>query len=113
MEFPLPDQLQGLKFKAMVHPFLAPPTLDHQDIYVLANGENIGSWKLDQSGFTAIEWQVSAQLLQKAGQTLQLSFLMPDAASPKSLDAGEDLRILGLAFRSIEIIAATEMKPPE
>ncbi len=113
LEFPLPDQLQGLKFKAMVHPFLAPPTLDHQDIYVLANGENIGSWKLDQSGFTAIEWQVSAQLLQKGGQTLHLSFLMPDAASPKSLDAGEDLRILGLAFRSIEIIAATEMKPPE
>jgi len=32
-----------------------------------------------------------------------LSFLMPDADSPKSLAAGEELRILGLSFLSMGI----------
>ena len=105
LNFPIQKDLNGIKFEAMVQPFLAPPNLSQQEVFLLANDEKIASWIFEKSVFSPISWEISSDILVRGNGALKLSFLMPNAASPKSLDAGEDLRILGLAFSRMDIEA--------
>jgi hypothetical protein len=101
--FPLPVNLNGLKFTASVQPFLFPPQLSQQQVYLLANGRKVAEWTMNEATINTIDWEVSPEILTLAKGELSLSFLMPDAESPKTLGANEDLRILGLAFLNLDM----------
>jgi hypothetical protein len=101
--FPLDPDTGELAFSASVMPFLSAPNLEQQRVYLLANDEKIAQWTLNEPSLAPIEWVVSSRIIKAGDGELVLSFLTPDAASPKSLDAGEDLRTLGLAFLNMKI----------
>jgi hypothetical protein len=103
LNIPLPPDLPGLEFKAYVKPFLAPPELPQQGVWLLANGRPVASWRLGEDRFWPIEWSVGADLLALAPDMLELRFVTPDARAPRALGAGSDLRELALAFTSLEI----------
>lgn len=100
---PLPENAGALRMRARVRPFLVPPALPRQAVYVLANDQPVGEFALDSAELQTIEWAVPPQLLAMSPGELRISLLLPDAASPQSLGAGSDLRLLGLAFRELLI----------
>lgn len=100
---PLPADLAGLKFTARVKPFLAPPALDRQRVFILVNGTEVARFELQDSGFSEIHWDVPGTLLTTEEASVQLSILTPDATSPQALGAGPDRRILGLAFIDLRL----------
>jgi hypothetical protein len=102
--FPIDGGFAAIRVTALAQPFLAPPQLQHQDVYLLANHEKIATWRLDEARFTPLEANIPGALL-KGRDELVLSFLVPNAASPYALGTGADVRVLGLAFMSIELEA--------
>ena len=105
LEIPLPPGLKNLSFTALIKPFLHAPNHSSQALWITANGQPVGSWALDGNGFVEINWQVPEAVLKSHPDNLQLTFLLPDAVSPKSIGAGEDLRTLGIAVQRIDIQA--------
>jgi hypothetical protein len=103
LKIPLPTTIGSLHFRARVKPFLAAPKLPRQEFWVLANGEPVGQWSLDQPGFQSIEWTVGPGVLATEPDLLDLRFLIPQAQAPRALGAGRDLRAIGLAFYTLEI----------
>jgi len=102
---PLPPGLRRLSLTATVKPFLHPPGLAAQHLWVTANGLPAGSWVLQENRFEKITVEVPAAVLQAGPRELVLEWFLPDAAPPKSVGAGEDLRALGIALRRVEITA--------
>ncbi len=108
LNIPLPLDLSRLQLTARVKPFLAPPERIAQNVYLLANGEQLASWRLDSDEMTDITWHVPAAVLGKNPGTLQLKFLTPDSISPQSLGQGDDLRKLSLAVARLELFGEKE-----
>lgn len=100
---PLGDVDGRLRFRALVKPFIAPPELRAQNVWLLIDGEEAGAWRLDSPDFEELQWEFPVA----AGEhdELELTWLLPDAVSPASLGEGEDLRALGLAFQWLEVRA--------
>jgi len=105
LEIPLPPLEGPVRCSANVKPFLAPPGLPAQRVYVLANGREVAYWRLDGTRFGPVAWEVPAEVVAESPGSLKLEFLLPDSASPASLGVGSDLRALGLAFSSMELEA--------
>jgi hypothetical protein len=103
LNIPLSGAAGPLRFEARIKPFLAPPKLPRQEFWVLANGEPVGQWMLDQPGFQGIEWTVAPEVLAREPGLLELRFLIPQAQAPRALGAGQDARSIGIAFRVLEI----------
>lgn len=108
LDIPLPDDTGALHMRARVRPFLAPPELSRQAVYVLANDEPVAEFELATGGLQTIEWTVPVHLLKRSPELLRISLLLPDAASPQSLGAGSDQRLLGVAFRELLIESAPD-----
>jgi hypothetical protein len=102
---PLPSGLRALSMKATIKPFLHPQALRSQRLWITANGLPAGSWTLEDDGFIEISLTVPATVLEPGPESLELEWFLPDAVSPKSLGAGEDLRALGVALLALEISA--------
>ena len=94
LSFRLPPMRSDLRFTAEVFPYLATGRISRQDCWVFFNGL-----------FVHFE-PVSAPLKMSFGVTREqvsprvnrLSFVLPNAASPKDMRLGDDVRMLGLAF---------------
>ena len=106
LEIPIPADTGGLSVTALGRPFLAPPALSHQNVYVLANDRPVGSFRLEERTLTALSWEIPPEVLNLSPEMLHISFLLPDAVSPKSVGAGEDLRLLGLGLTEMLIESA-------
>jgi hypothetical protein len=103
LEIPIPPDTGRLSVTALGRPFLAPPALSHQSVYVLANDQPVGSFLLEERTLTALSWEIPPEVLDMSPELLHISFLLPDAVSPKSVGAGEDLRLLGLGLTEMLI----------
>lgn len=108
LKIPLPEDSGPLRMRALVRPFLAPPELPRQAVYVLANDEPVGEFELERSEQRTIDWTVPARVLARSPGLLKITLLLPDASSPQSLGVGEDLRLLGVAVRELLIESATD-----
>jgi len=113
VHIPLPEAAGALSMRARIKPFLWPPSLTSQRLYVLANGEQVAEFDLSNDEFKEISWDVPAEWVNLNPDSLRLTFLTPDAQSPQAVGAGGDLRILGIAFLRIEITAAQTPAPDE
>ena len=81
-------------------PFLSPGKLDAQRVIVTLNDQQIANWTLTRAEPQAQSIDIPANALRD--QNI-LTFILPDAASPKSLGLSEDARLLGFNVQWIEI----------
>ncbi len=105
LEIPLPAGLRTISFTAQIKPFLYPPALASQSLWIMANGQAVQSWVLDQAKFTGISWLITQEILSLDSEKLTLTWLLPNAVSPQAIGAGDDLRVLGLAVLRLDIKA--------
>ena len=105
LEIPLPAGLRTISFTAQIKPFLYPPALASQSLWIMANGQVVQSWVLDQAKFTGISWLITQEILSMDSEKLTLTWLLPNAVSPQAIGAGDDLRVLGLAVLRLDIKA--------
>ncbi|NND44213.1 MAG: sulfatase-like hydrolase/transferase [Xanthomonadales bacterium] len=103
LRIPLPDVITDLRLRATVMPFLAPPELQEQTVFIFANNQEVARWTLTEAALTELDWSIPQSVLRQSPGILSLTFLTPDAASPNALGKGGDLRILGLAVSGIDI----------
>jgi len=87
-----------LSFKAA--PFLAPPELLQQKVIVKLNGHELETLLMSDAQMRTYSVKLPQQFLA-AKNTLIFQF--PNAASPASVSAGSDDRVLGIKVESIEI----------
>ena len=88
-----------------IYPFLYGDRLSSQRVEVYANGLKLADWVINQPVDKVL-------LLPKntSGGDYNLSFKLPDAASPKAVGLNEDVRVLGLGFRKIQFTPAGTTK---
>jgi hypothetical protein len=81
-------------------PFPATDRPDQREVTVVANGQTVASWVLDKSGFRQYSFVIPFAVVEDSSQ-LELTFLIPDAASPSPQSSGPntfEFGELGLAF---------------
>ena len=94
LSFRLPPLRHDVRFSIEVFPFLADGKINQQGCFVYFNGLFVHY----QSVRTPLEltFTVGRDLLSPRAN--RLSFALPNATSPKELNLGDDLRLLGLSF---------------
>ena len=94
LTFRLPPMRHDLRFTIEVFPFLGNGALTRQDCFIFLNGLFVQF----HSVRTPVELVFTAARDLFSPRANRLSFALPHATSPKELNLGEDLRLLGLAF---------------
>lgn len=84
--------------KAVLNPFISN-NVDKQRVKVYINGEELGVWNIQSAGEYKIE--IPKNVIKNS--VLEISFELPDAASPSELKISNDSRTLGIAVQSITI----------
>ncbi len=81
-------------------PFLAPPQLASQRVFLKLNGKQVADLTLTNREAEEFHIDLPASVLQKENL---LTFELPDAQWPKSLGHSDDTRLLGINVQSIKI----------
>jgi hypothetical protein len=100
LSFQLPPLRRDLRLGIQAFPYLAEEFgIRKQDCWIFFNG-------LLAHFFTArqpVEISFSVPREYSNPRANRLSFVLPDAVSPKDINRGNDLRILGLAFVKLSV----------
>lgn len=92
-------------------PFLAGPKLPAQRVEIFLNETQLGAWKLEKFDASQMKARIPAALWNAKTED-HLTFVFPDACSPRSLGLSLDSRLLGAEFHRIEFHSvATVMTP--
>ena len=112
LSIPFAEAEADVLMKVTFKPLLAAGKLDQQNVTVLVGDESVAQWQLSENRFQTHKLTLPASMLNHDGNT-EISFLIPDARSPKSLGTGSDKRVLGLAFLNLQfdLIEADQGKP--
>lgn len=94
------EQLEGTALRIKFSPFLVPGELRAQSVTLKLNGQVIETLLISQPAAREYSIALPKGALQKENT---LSFDLPDAESPKSLGAGEDVRLLGISVAWFEL----------
>ena len=79
-------------------PLLKRGVLDRQRVEVIVNENNVADWEL--TGTTIKEIPLPKSLMKN--QRFDITFLLPDAISPRELGINNDTRKLAVAFRAVQ-----------
>jgi hypothetical protein len=107
LRFRLPPLRYDLRFIVEVFPFLANGLIAQQDCWVFFNGLFVHYQTIKAP--VEMVFIVSREMFSPRAN--RLSFTLPNAAAPKDLDAGNDLRLLGLSFVKLSAGDASEAAP--
>ena len=86
---------------AILRPFLGRKR-QNQIISIMVNGKQAGQWKISSDDFTQLKLVLPKDLFTEK-EFVRLTFNIPYASSPKDEGINDDNRILGAAFRSLNI----------
>ena len=92
-------------------PFLAGPKLPAQRVEMFLNETRLGTWRLEKFDASPMTARIPAALWNAKAED-HLTFVFPDACSPRSLGLSLDSRLLGAEFRSIEFHSVGAVMPP-
>jgi hypothetical protein len=98
MVLPIESPKSDLILSAELTPFIFGD-IDKQRVGVIINGEEIGEWKASEPG--KYQMKIPKQIV--TGPILRVKFALPDAISPSELGIGDDVRMLGIALKSLII----------
>jgi hypothetical protein len=97
-----------LTLRASLKPFIAGSRKE-QRVRVIANGEQIGEWRLRTDDFRSVSARIPARLIKE--QRVRLVFETPDATSPAELGVSPDERRLAIALESLQLIEGIWVGP--
>jgi len=80
-------------------PYIKKGKLDRQRINVYINDEKIGELKATSPEKNMYTIDIPEKYM--SGQSLKIAFELPDAASPKSVENSEDVRVIAVALSSV------------
>jgi hypothetical protein len=100
--FHIENTTSDLKMIVNASPYLGGVTLDKQHVKILANSQEIGEWIFDKTGVQEKTITIQQNVLLN-NETQNVTFVLPDAISPKKLGQSDDTRNLALAVQSITI----------
>ena len=98
LKTPLPTG--DLTMDLEVFPFVVPGKLLHQRLTLLVNGEEVGRTTLQYH--TNIQFKIPKRIWTKSGEA-SIQFLLPDAASPRSIGHNEDVRVIAVGFKRLTV----------
>ncbi|MFN2454449.1 MAG: hypothetical protein ABR577_09535 [Pyrinomonadaceae bacterium] len=98
------DKTEPLRLRINMAAFLAPGKLDAQKVFIEINDQAVAALTLDAKDAKTYSFDVPVGVLRHENV---LKFRLPDAASPKSVQAGEDIRLLGIDVHWLELDAAS------
>jgi hypothetical protein len=98
---PVDGSNRDVRVRFKVRPMLVKGVLDRQRVTVMVNGRLLTEMELTEARFETHELIIPSDMIEN--DQISLRFLLPDAASPKSLGSGEDDRELALAFLQIQL----------
>ncbi len=84
--------------EARLFPHLKPGVVDRQRVFVHVNGHKIAEWSVDKKD--VYNATVPADFID---DRLDIRFELPDAASPRELGEGDDVRALAIGMTSFSI----------
>ena len=91
---------EGRTLRIKLTPFLVPGKLEAQNVTLKLNGQVIGTLIFQRAEAKEYSVSLPGAVLQKENI---LTFDLPDAASPKNLGVGEDMRLLGISVEWFEL----------
>lgn len=97
---PVDGSDRDVRVRFKVRPMLVKGVLDRQRVAVKVNGRLLTEMELTEGRFKTHELTIPSEMIED--DQISLKFLLPDAASPRSLGSGEDDRELALAFLQIQ-----------
>ena len=80
-------------------PFIYGPKLRYQDVILQINGNKVNQWHADTPG----DYTTFIPKRYIMHDTIDITFLLPSAIKPFTISSSTDLRLLGIALRSIVI----------
>jgi hypothetical protein len=101
-DFRLPTSRFDLKLEILAGPFVHEPEILAQDAFVYLNGLFQNFLRFDEQ--KTITCEIAKTALSPRGN--RLAFVLPTAKSPQELGLNSDLRVLGLALRSVTFISS-------
>jgi len=112
LNLPLAPEARGRPISLVISAFgyVSPPKLPSQEVVVSAGGKELGKIKYTKpQDRRDLKIELPADLT--AGESLVLTFDIPKAASPLSLDNGADQRVLGMFLNSVELVDPAAVPP--
>jgi hypothetical protein len=100
LSFKVPPSNGQIIFKATLAGFIKPPELPSQPVNVLLNGKQVTHWEIGGKGL--VQMAIPGEYLREG--ELRIDFIMPSAASPKSLGVSIDERRLGMCFYDLALV---------
>lgn len=97
--FRLPPLRQDPRFTVDVSPYLADGRIVGQECWIFLNGLFVLHQAI--TTHTELTFELAREAINPRPQ--RLSFALPNAASPRDLGIGNDLRLLGLAFGRLRL----------
>ena len=96
LHLPAPEPGNDLLLEATFIPYLREEKVRKQTVHVLANGNKVGEWTATRRKMQTFQATIPKELVDPAG--IAIEFDLPDAVSPTSIGAGNDVRRLGVAM---------------
>ena len=96
LHLPAPETGNDLLLEATFIPYLREEKVRKQTVHVLANGNKVGEWTATRRKMQTFQATIPKKLVDPEG--IAIEFDLPDAVSPTSIGAGNDVRRLGVAM---------------
>ncbi len=96
LHLPAPETGNDLLLEATFIPYLREEKVRKQTVHVLANGNKVGEWTATRRKMQTFQATIPKELVDPEGIAIELD--LPDAVSPTSIGAGNDVRRLGVAM---------------
>jgi lysophospholipase L1-like esterase len=107
VHFALPD-VETLRLRVRLHPFLSPGRLAAQRVRVTLNGTEARALRLDGPDPREHDFVFAASDVRRENV---LRFELPDAAAPSALGVSDDPRVLGVAVETIRWVRSRGEAP--
>ena len=92
----------SIMLKTSFAPFLVAGKVNRQTVNVLINGQKAGEWNITTRGIQELTLIIPKRFLTNA-DSVDITFNLPDAISPKKIRHNKDRRVLGIAFRTMAL----------
>lgn len=101
LTLPIKETDSDLIFTAYLRPFLPAGKITQQRVKITVNGSHIGNWTINKKESQKQSVVIPHRLISDG--ILNITFELPDAISPVELGTSKDIRVLGLAVKSVAI----------
>ena len=97
MDIQLPPARQDVVVQIEASPFIVPTLVTAQQVFIYLGGLFIGFCKL--AGHDLRTFPIQRSII--SGRPNRMSFVLPDATSPRAMQLSEDMRELGIYLHAI------------